>query len=122
MPLTQTHKLDRAIGCSVSGCIVTGCTSGLGFNVGGCTVAKACYSVVVIDLICRCDTGATCHCTGNGTYDCANRAASCCTYNGTAHAAKDCALFCVVARIVINSMLNVVVCHIDHCSFRLLLD
>jgi hypothetical protein len=102
------NVLDRAIN-GVAGVVRR--IVRLRFHVGRGTIANARNRVVVVDLI---DGGNACArsgCACHGTYNSANRTACECAYDRATNAACNRTFFCIVVRIVVNTVLNVIVCH-----------
>jgi hypothetical protein len=87
-----------------------------GVSVGCSAIAQAAYGVIVVDLVDGCDTCAATNRAGNSTDYSSNRATGQCANSCATQSACNSTFGCVVVRIVVNSMLHIVICHVNHVS------
>jgi hypothetical protein len=80
------------------------------------TATETRYRVIVIDLVDGCDTGTTTNRARNGADNGSNRAAGQRANGCSAQSAGNSAFCGVAFGVVVNSMLHIVICHVNHVS------
>jgi hypothetical protein len=110
--------LHRAAGAVVCRNIVADSSAVLdGFiHVFCSTIAYTRHGIVVVDLVNRSNARATSHCACNGSDYGSDWATGQCANSCATQSACNSALCGVVVRIVVNSMLHIVICHVNHVS------